>query len=87
MTGSDTLANKVDKACLDQVEAWVLGNRIGQEFDTIVLRAENNTAEVFLTDPPVIAKCVGQNLPEGETVRVRLLSADADLRKVTFEVI
>jgi VacB/RNase II family 3'-5' exoribonuclease len=87
MTGSDTLANKVDKACLDQVEAWVLGNRIGHEFDTIVLRAENNTAEVFLTDPPVIAKCVGQNLPEGETVRVRLLSADADLRKVTFEVI
>ena len=87
MAGSDTLANKVDKACLDQVEAWVLGNRIGQEFDAIVLRSENKTAEVFLTEPPVIAKCVGQSLPEGETVRVRLLSADADQRKVTFEVI
>jgi len=87
MAGSDTLANKVDKACLDQVEAWVLGNRIGQEFDAIVLRSENKTAEVFLTEPPVIAKCVGQSLPEGETVRVRLLSADAEQRKVTFEVI
>jgi VacB/RNase II family 3'-5' exoribonuclease len=87
MAGSDTLANKVDKACLDQVEAWVLGNRIGQEFDAIVLRAENSTAEVFVAEPPVVAKCVGQKLTEGETVRVRLLSADAELRKVTFEVI
>jgi exoribonuclease R len=85
MAASDALANKVDKACLDQVEAWVLGNRIGQEFDAIVLRAEGASAEVFLTDPPVISKCVGGNLPEGETVRVRLTQADADARKVVFE--
>jgi exoribonuclease R len=85
MAASDALANKVDKACLDQVEAWVLGNRIGQEFDAIVLRAEAASAEVFLTDPPVISKCVGGNLPEGETVRVRLTQADADARKVVFE--
>jgi len=85
MAGSDALANKVDKACLDQVEAWVLGNRIGQEFDAIVLRAEGASAEVFLTDPPVIAKCVGANLSEGETVRVRLSKADAETRKVVFE--
>lgn len=85
MGGSDSLANKVDKACLDQVEAWVLGNRIGHEFDAIVLRAEGNTAEVFLTDPPVLAKCANADLPEGETVRVRLVQADAEARKVTFE--
>ncbi|MPZ83975.1 MAG: RNB domain-containing ribonuclease [Actinophytocola sp.] len=85
MEGSDTLANKVDKACLDQVEAWVLGSRVGQEFDAIVLRAEGGSAEVFLTDPPVIAKCAGEDLPEGETVRVRLVLADAEARKVSFE--
>lgn len=85
MAGSDALAGKVDKACLDQVEAWVLGNRIGQEFDAIVLRSEGSAADVFLPDPPVIAKCAGGNLPEGETVRVRLTQADADARKVVFE--
>jgi exoribonuclease R len=85
MEGSDALAGKVDKACLDQVEAWVLANRIGQEFDAIVLRAEGGSAEVFLADPPVIAKCAGEGLPEGETVRVRLVRADADERKVAFE--
>ncbi len=85
MAGSDALAAKVDKACLDQVEAWVLANRVGHEFDAIVLRSEGGPAEVFLTDPPVIAKCSGENLAEGETVRVRLARADAQARKVTFE--
>ncbi|HEV7650725.1 MAG TPA: RNB domain-containing ribonuclease [Actinophytocola sp.] len=85
MESSDALAGRVDKACLDQVEAWVLGDRVGQAFDAIVLRAEGGSAEVFLADPPVIAKCAGDNLPEGETVRVRLVRADADERKVAFE--
>ena len=85
MAGSDTLANKVDKACLDQVEAWVLHDRVGSEFDAVVLRSEGNTADVFLPDPPVIAKCANGDLPEGETIRVRLTQADAETRKVVFE--
>jgi len=85
MAGSDTLAARVEKACLDQTEAWVLADRIGQEFDAIVLRSEGSSAEVFLPDPPVIAKCAGGNLAEGETVRVRLTQVDADTRKVVFE--
>jgi exoribonuclease R len=85
MTGSDTLAARVDKACLDQVEAWVLAGHVGHEFDAIVLRSEGSNADVFLPEPPVIAKCVGGNLPEGETVRVRLTQADEDARKVVFE--
>ncbi|TDV37555.1 RNB domain-containing ribonuclease [Actinophytocola oryzae] len=85
MAGSDTLAARVDKACLDQTEAWVLAGRIGQEFDAIVLRSEGGSSDVFVTHPPVIAKCADGNLPEGETVRVRLTQADADARKVVFE--
>ena len=85
MEVSDGLANRVDRACLDQVEAWVLADRVGHEFDATVLRAEGESAEVFLTDPPVIAKCAGEGLPEGETVRVRLVEADEVARKVAFE--
>jgi exoribonuclease R len=85
MSASDTLTGRVDKACLDLTEAWVLAGRVGQEFDAIVLRSEGGSADVFLPDPPVIAKCVDGNLPEGETVRVRLTQADADARKVVFE--
>jgi len=50
-----------------------------------VLRAETGTAEIFIPDPPVIAKCEGDSLTEGGRVRVRLVSADATARKVTFE--
>jgi exoribonuclease R len=85
MEASDALASKVDRACLDQVEAWVLGNRIGHEFDAVVLRGEPGSAEVFLPEPAVIAKCEGDGLPEGETIRVRVVRADAEKRKVTFE--
>jgi VacB/RNase II family 3'-5' exoribonuclease len=85
MEYSDALASKVDRACLDQVEAWVLGDKIGAEFDAIVLRAETGAAEIFIADPPVIAKCAGDGLPEGERIRVRLTQADAAARRVVFE--
>jgi exoribonuclease R len=85
MGGSDSLASKVDKACLDQTEAWVLADQVGQEFDAVVLRAESANAEIFLPEPPVIAKCTGESLPEGGRIRVRLLDADAVKRKVSFE--
>ncbi|OLR90196.1 RNB domain-containing ribonuclease [Actinokineospora bangkokensis] len=85
METSDALAGKVDRACLDQVEAWVLADRVGEVFDAVVLRAEATGGEVFLADPPVLAKCSGEGLPEGETTRVRLTAADPDRRRVGFE--
>nr|WP_143229933.1 RNB domain-containing ribonuclease [Actinophytocola xanthii] len=85
MTGSDALAARVGKACLDQVEAWLLAGRVGEEFDAIVLRADTGSAEVLLGDPPVIGKCAGEGLPEGERVRVRLVEADTEARTVAFE--
>ena len=85
MGGSDALASRVDKACLDQTEAWVLADQVGSEFDAVVLRAESAGAEVFLPEPPVIARCAGENLPEGGRIRVRLLDADTVKRKVSFE--
>jgi exoribonuclease R len=85
MGGSDTLASKVDRACLDQVEAWVLADRVGQEFEAVVLRADANGADVFVPQPPVMGRCTGENLPEGERIAVRLVEADQERRKVVFE--
>ncbi|MFT7840863.1 RNB domain-containing ribonuclease [Saccharothrix sp. BKS2] len=85
MGGSDALAGKVDRAILDQVEAWVLADRVGHEFDAVVLRADGNAADVFVAQPPVMGRCTGPDLPEGEWIRVRLAEADPDRRKVVFE--
>ncbi|HVV22517.1 MAG TPA: RNB domain-containing ribonuclease [Pseudonocardiaceae bacterium] len=84
MATSDALASRVDRACLSQVEAWMLADRIGDTFPAVVLHAEAHGGEVFVTDPPVVSKCVGDELPEGERIVVRLAEADAARRKVTF---
>jgi exoribonuclease R len=84
MAASDTLASRVDRACLSQVEAWVLAGRVGELFPAVVLHAEARAGEVFVADPPVLAKCVGDDLPEGERIMVRLVEADVERRRVAF---
>lgn len=85
MAASDALAARVERTCLDQVQAWVLADRVGEHFDAVVLRAEATGAEVFVNPPPVMARCAGVGLPEGERVRVRLVEADPRRRRVHFE--
>lgn len=85
MSASDNRAARVERACLDQVEAWILAEHVGQAFSAVVLRAEQDRAEVFVEDPPVLARCTGSGLPEGARIPVRLVAADVDRRRVTFE--
>lgn len=86
MKGSDSLAAKVDRACVDLTEATLLSGREGERFDAVVLRGAENKrdAEIFVPEPAVIAKCAGAP-PEGVPVSVRLVQADIDSRAVKFE--
>ncbi|MCO1577831.1 RNB domain-containing ribonuclease [Crossiella sp. SN42] len=85
MEASDRLAAQVDRACIDQVESWLLAEAVGQSFDAVVLRTNSEGGEIFVTEPPVLAKCRGAGLVEAERVRVRLVEADPVRRKVSFE--
>ncbi|MER7450916.1 RNB domain-containing ribonuclease [Nocardia beijingensis] len=85
MRRSDSVAGKIERACIDLTESTLLAPRIGTVFDAVVVREANGNrpAVVFVADPPVLGPCVGEP-PEGETVRVRLVSADPRERKVSF---
>ncbi|MFC9557453.1 RNB domain-containing ribonuclease [Rhodococcus sp. NPDC056960] len=85
MGGSDSLAGKIDRACIDLTEATLLADRVGETFDATVLRSRNGkrTADVFVPSVSVMAKCVGDPT-EGEQVKVRLVSADVAKRSVEF---
>lgn len=86
MATSDALAGKVDRACVDRTEAALLAGRVGQEFDAIVLRpegSEGEPGEVFLTDPPVFARCRGVE-SAGASLRARLTEADPATGRVEF---
>lgn len=86
MGNSDRVASRVERACIDQVQAWSLARHVGAEFPATVLRSANGSVgEIYIADPPVIAPCSGTP-DEGSRVRVRLLEADPDSRTVAFEV-
>ncbi|MEC3952959.1 RNB domain-containing ribonuclease [Nocardia sp. CDC153] len=86
MRRTDALAGKVERACVDLTEATILSPRVGTDFDAVVLREATGSrpAEIFIADPPVLAKCTG-GPPEGQHVKVRLETADPATRTVTFD--
>jgi exoribonuclease R len=85
MAASDSVAGKVTRACIDRTEAALLAGRIGAEFDVVVLRrsAPDEPGEVFLAEPPVLARCTG-TLRAGRTARVRLVEADPATGRIGF---
>jgi exoribonuclease R len=82
MAGSDSVASKVTRACVDRTEAALLRSRVGEEFEVVVLRP-GDPGEVYLHDPPVLARCTGR-LELGATVRVRLAEADPATGRISF---
>ena len=86
MGESDTLAGRVDRACVDRTEAALLSGSIGREFDAVVLRpgqVDGEVGEVYVPDPPVLARCTG-DLTAGAVVRVRLTEADPASGRIEF---
>lgn len=86
MSSTDSLAGKVDRACIDLTEAVVLGPRVGEIFEATVLKeaTDRRDAEVFVAAETVIGPCGGAP-EEGRTVPVRLTLADPRARKIRFD--
>ncbi len=84
-------AHAYERALLDLVEAGVLQDRVGEEFDGVVVAVDRDDAQhgvVVLDDPDVEARVVGSApLPLGTDVRVRLTTADLEARKVEFTLV
>ena len=87
MAGADHRAHEADRAVVDTVEAWLLREQVGHEFDAVVLDARAASAHVAVGDPPIRASCDGRNLAEGARIRVRLIAADVAARQVRFAAV
>jgi exoribonuclease R len=86
MEASDRRASRAERAAIDLAEAVVLADRVGEEFDAVVVDVDDDGTSgiVALVDPPVVARCRGR-VPRGERVKVRLTVADPARRLVSFE--
>ncbi|MFJ8687226.1 RNB domain-containing ribonuclease [Micromonospora wenchangensis] len=95
MASTDRTAGAATRGAIDLAEAVLLEHRVGETFSAAVLDTDappNGPAKpgrvpggtVALDDPPVRARCTGE-LPLGERVTVRLVTADPVGRKVLFE--
>lgn len=76
MRASSSRAGQLGAAALDRVEAALLADRIGAEYEAIVVDAREQSARVQIADPPITATCIGSGFVAGEHVRVRVEVAD-----------
>ena len=84
MADSDRLAGTLERECVALMEAVVLRDAVGQVFDAVVVDVrDGGGGTVQLADPAVRAPFEGE-LPLGEAVRVRLVTADVAQRSVRF---
>ncbi|MFW0787455.1 RNB domain-containing ribonuclease [Gordonia sp. CPCC 206044] len=85
LRSADSLASSADRAAIDLTESVLLAGRVGETFDGVVLQpaTEHRPAQVFLTEPAVIAYCDGAPAP-GRRLSVVLEEADPSSRTVRF---
>lgn len=84
MAVAERRARAAGRACSRLVEAYLLRDRIGQEFAaTVIDRGAGAGGLVQLAGPAVLARCDG-DLPLGERVTVRLIRAEPATREVRF---
>jgi exoribonuclease R len=85
MAAADRVADRLERETLDLVEAMVLRGSVGEEMDAVVIDADDGGGEVQLRFPAVRARCAAEEpLPLGRRVRVRLVEAVPDQRRVRF---
>ncbi|CCK30481.1 ribonuclease R [Streptomyces davaonensis JCM 4913] len=88
MSDGSRRAGTVESSCVDIVEAALLKDRVGEEFDGCVVdvkEQEPRVGTVQLVTPAVIGRIESDGeLPLGERLRVRLTQADPGAARVLF---
>jgi exoribonuclease R len=90
MQESGRKAGQYESAVVSLVEAAVLSKHVGQEFPGVVVALDDKDdrqGDVVIQDPAIEARIGSSSpLPLGTDVRVRLVEADVESRKVRFEL-
>lgn len=84
MAVADQHAHKIDRAVVNLAETVLLHDRVGEVFEGVVVEVEDDHGEIQLREPAVRARLDGDNLPLGQRVSARLVTADVATRTLAF---
>jgi exoribonuclease R len=85
MSQGEQRANRAEREALDLAEAVVLSGREGDIFEAVVVDESDRGVEIQIAEPAVLVRIEARKVDPGDDVRVRLVSADVDARRVDFE--
>ena len=85
MARAEARDGQIERAVVDLAEAVMLSERQGQDFQAIVTDVDVRGARVQLCELPVVARIQANGLAPGERLRLRLIAADPDQRKISFQ--
>jgi exoribonuclease R len=85
MASSAGLAGRLNSGAIDRIEAAVLADRVGDEFDAVVLAQNTSHTRIRLAEPAVEASVDGVFGELGREVRVRLLATSIRTGTLSFE--
>jgi exoribonuclease R len=86
MAVAEHRAKKYERSIIDLMEVCLLAERVGEVFTGTVIEADpdHKRGVVMIKDPAIEARVVGDRLPLGHEVSVRLASADYAKGAVDF---
>ena len=84
MKRADQQDRELQSRIVDFVEAVFLQDRVGAQFDAVVIEAGTRGGLVQLKDPAVLGPCDGAGLPLGEQIAVTLTEADPVEGRIRF---
>jgi exoribonuclease R len=85
MARADGLGGTIERAVIDLAEAAMLHGREGELFPAIVTDVDDRGVRMQLRDLPVVARVDANGIEPGDALDVKLVTADASQRKLTFQ--
>jgi exoribonuclease R len=85
MGRADARASQINHAAIDLAEAVMLKGRQGEMFKAVVTDVADQRMRVQLSNMPVVANVKASGFRQGDSLTLRLVSADPDQRSIVFQ--
>lgn len=76
MAETSSRAGQIEARCLNAVEAWVMGERIGDRFEAVVVDVRSSGSDVWIDDPSIIAYADGIRAQPGQVITLEVDDVD-----------